>query len=226
MTFLASKVRFPRIGPITWSLIGLVAGTVVWQMVISKDIDALTMKDQQELARQAADWIRAEQSIQRPLASPLAPSEIELFAPFFPRDILLEARVHAVEEMPSPKFLGSLRHQGRQILDFRRALSLALDDTVLLRGVDVPPGSPSRRSVLFHELVHCVQYRALGVDAFVDHYLASLISNNYRYPDIVFEHQAFELQHRFNMQPNKPFSVAAEVEQMVADHQLLVGNSK
>ena len=174
------------------------------------------MEEQLELADQAADWLRAEREAQRPLASPLAPSELEIFGRYFPRPVLEDSRVLAVAEMPSPRFVEAIRYRGRKVFDFSQALGLALGDTILLRGANVPAGSPARRSVLFHELVHSVQYRALGVESFLENYLASLVAAEYRYPDIVFEHQAFELQQRFMMAPDEPFSVALEVERLIA----------
>ncbi len=191
-------------------------GAVTCSRLFPSDLAALTLEEQQELASQASAWIRSERDAQRPLAIPLVASELARFEPYFPREILEDVRVLGVDSMPSPRFLGAIRHRGRQILRFDQAIGLALGDTLLLRGAEIPAGSPARRGVLFHELVHAVQYNLLGIEPFVDHYLRSLVEVGYRYPQVVFEHQAFELQHRFITHPNEPFSVAAEVEEMVA----------
>lgn len=209
------RPKFPRPGLPAWFLVALIVGALAWHLVFSRNIEAFTTEELRELANQATDWIRAERQAQRPFASPLAPSELEIFGHYFPRPVLEDARVLGVAEMPSPRFVGAIRYRGRKIFDLSQALGLALGDTILLRGANVPAGSPARRSVLFHELVHSLQYRALGVESFIENYLASLVAAEYRYADIVFEHQAFELQHRFMVHPDQPFSVALEVERLV-----------
>ncbi len=185
---------------------------------------ALSPQEQHELVQQAHLWVQEERTEQRPHAEPLTDSEKQLYAPFFPPEVLEEARVRAVDSMPSPRFLSKIRHKGQRVFNFRRAVGLALDDTLLLRGADVPAGSPARRSVLFHELVHSVQYQALGVESFMQLYLASLVANDYSYPNVAFEHQAFELQHRFNVDPGTPFSVEDEVADMVQELQETLGS--
>ena len=177
-----------------------------------KDHQDWTAEEKAELVKSISDWVRAERDRQRPKALPLHPSELELFEPYFPKEVLETVRVRAVDEMPSPPIAEKIRHQGRKIFQLSRARGLALDDTVILHGASVPPGSPQRRSVLFHELVHVTQYRRLGVNAFMQQYFASLEATGYRYPDIIFEFQAFELQHRFVTSLGRAFSVEEELK--------------
>lgn len=193
--------------------LAMLVGGLLWR----SSSFALSLQEQQELARQAGAWVHAERTEQRPHAEPLTDSEKQIFAPFFPPEILRTARVRAVRTMPSPRFLGKVRHNGERVFDLRRARGLALDDTLLLKGAEISPGSPARRSVLFHELVHSVQYRALGVESFMQLYMASLVANDYSYPDVAFEYQAFDLQHRFNVDPDTPFSVQDEVDHMIQE---------
>lgn len=212
-------LSFLRIRRIRWvsGLSVLVLFTVYagWNLAKTKDHQDRTAEEKAQLVSAVSDWIRAERDRQRPRALPLDASELSIFEPYFPREVLEKVRVRAVDEMPSPRVVDEIRHQGRRVFDLSRARGMALDDTILLLGADGPPGSPSRRSVLFHELVHATQYHYLGVDSFMREYFASLEAGGYRYPDIVFEAQAFELQHRFVTSLGDPFSVDEEVRAQV-----------
>jgi hypothetical protein len=64
-------------------------------------------------------------------------------------------------------------------------------------------------SLLFHELVHVVQYRLLGVSAFANLYVRGFLRGGSDH-DIPLECCAFELEHRF-VTGNTAFSVEAEV---------------
>ena len=200
-----------------WILIlAVLAASVGWFGTQPKDHQEWTAQEKAQLVKSVSEWIRTERARHRPLALPLDPTEITVFEQYFPKEILESVRVRAVDKMPSPDFADAIRHRGHRIFDPSQARGLALDDTVLLLGRNLPPGSPARRSVLFHEIVHVAQYRYLRVDSFIQRYFASLEDVRYRYPDIVFESQAFELQHRFTTSLGRPFSVDDEVRAIVA----------
>jgi hypothetical protein len=60
--------------------------------------------------------------------------------------------------------------------------------------------------------VHVVQYRILGVAAFVRRYVLGWANNGRRYEAIPLERDAYELQARFESNPGRPFSVEREAE--------------
>jgi hypothetical protein len=69
---------------------------------------------------------------------------------------------------------------------------------------------PLTRSLLFHELVHCVQYTHLGLEGFAEHYVRGFLDGGL-HEEIPLEKQAYELEARFNADPDARFSVEADV---------------
>ena len=65
-------------------------------------------------------------------------------------------------------------------------------------------------STLFHELVHVVQYRVLGLKRFAELYVAGFLRGG-GYFGIPLEKQAYELGARFDEEAEKVFSVEEEV---------------
>lgn len=68
--------------------------------------------------------------------------------------------------------------------------------------------------MLFHELVHTVQYRLLGVPAFARRYVKGFLATK-RYRDIPLERCALHLQFQFETKA-EPFQVEAEVAHVAA----------
>jgi hypothetical protein len=67
-------------------------------------------------------------------------------------------------------------------------------------------------TLLFHELVHVVQYEKLGVLEFATKYVIGFLRSGGAYEAIPLEMNAYELDARFASAPTKAFSVEAEVE--------------
>jgi hypothetical protein len=68
--------------------------------------------------------------------------------------------------------------------------------------------------LLFHELVHVVQYAQLGSKEFSVRYVNGFIKSG-SYEGIPLEKQAHELDARFSADKNQPFSVAEEVRSWI-----------
>jgi hypothetical protein len=64
--------------------------------------------------------------------------------------------------------------------------------------------------LLFHELVHVVQYAQLGVKEFAARYVNGFIQSG-SYEEIPLEKNAYSLEERFSADTNQIFSVADEV---------------
>ena len=71
-------------------------------------------------------------------------------------------------------------------------------------------------STLFHELVHIVQYRVLGLKEFARLYVRGFLENG-GYEGIPLERQAYELGERFDTGPERIFSVEEDVIRRYAD---------
>ncbi len=68
--------------------------------------------------------------------------------------------------------------------------------------------------LLFHELVHVVQYDKLGLGEFSARYVRGFLSGG-RYEAIPLEMNAYQLDARFSAAPMNPFSVEAEVQEWI-----------
>lgn len=81
--------------------------------------------------------------------------------------------------------------------------------------VHVDPFTPA---LLFHELVHTVQHKHLGLDGFAEYYVRGFLSGG-SYEEIPLEKQAYELEGRFIRNPSSAFSVEQDVEDRIRKKQ-------
>jgi len=163
------------------------------------------------LIRKGADWVRAQRDLHRPTARALTAQEKGSFAGFFDTQTLDSARIKTVPVIQNPEFYNQLTTLGVRIpLDFTGMSGIAFEDTILLSTTQTSGHAPSA-SFLFHELVHVVQYETLGLHAFVQQYIQGWAQNGFQYAAIPLERDAYELQSRYESQPQQAFSVSAEV---------------
>ncbi len=159
-------------------------------------------------------WIRAERDRYHHLAEPLSEQERRALSPYFPQLMLGRARVLVVEGFDNPDFFSIFKESGEPYpVDLRRASAMALVDTILI--VRTASESSLRDRLLFHELVHVMQYEVLGLDEYMEGYVDSWARNGGSYRDIPHEEQAFELASRFSSR-GEPFSVETEVRSRFA----------
>jgi len=78
---------------------------------------------------------------------------------------------------------------------------------------------PLENALLFHELVHAVQYKHLGLMGFSERYVRGFLSGG-AYEEIPLEKQAYALEAQFAANPYRPFSVEQEVENRIRSDQL------
>jgi hypothetical protein len=76
------------------------------------------------------------------------------------------------------------------------------------------PGGTAPTPLLFHEMVHVVQYALVGIDEFVNRYVRGWLANNQDYFSIPIERQAREYEGRFVSNPTIGFSVEAHTRRM------------
>jgi hypothetical protein len=158
-------------------------------------------------------WVRSQRNRYRfcDQARSLTQIETAALSPFFASEILEQVRVAEVFGIPNPSFYSLLRRLGiKPPLDISHAGAITFDDTVVV----VRRGNEAIRSwypLLFHELVHVVQYASLGSHIFVDKYLRGLAAVDMDYYRNPFEREAYALQSRFETAPHIPFSVVDEL---------------
>jgi hypothetical protein len=166
------------------------------------------------LEGQAREWILAQRTEHRPRAEPILASACPFLEPFFGSDVLDRARCRAVPRIEDPPFLTEAVALGvPQTIDFTQMAGITFQDTILLSQAQ-PIANPI--GLLFHELVHVVQYDALGVGEFARQYVLGFAAGGFDYFAIPLERTAFECQARFEANHQAVFSVLEEVRRCLA----------
>jgi hypothetical protein len=166
--------------------------------------------------RELASWVAMYISEQRTSFQGKA-ATIELghkaaLEPFFPATLLDEVRI-VRGRADEPSFYRQLRSLGiTNAPPFSEMAGITFQDVVV-------HAEPLTRPLLFHELVHVVQYRHLGLPGFAEHYVRGFLSGG-SYEQIPLEKQAYELEARFASNPGKQFSVDADVQRRLKQRQL------
>ena len=161
-------------------------------------------------------WAREQRERHRPEAMALEPQERAVFEPFFEAELLDEVRFKSVPKVENPGFYSVLAAMGQPLpMDFTATHGITFGDTVLLSERYLRSGE-ARLSLLFHEMVHVVQYRLLGMEGFLRAYVTGWAENGFEYRAIPLERQAYDLQHRFEDNAAAAFSVRDEVTRRLA----------
>ena len=167
------------------------------------------------LEKQGSRWISNVRVAHRPLGRVLTPVEVQTVAPYFDESLLRTVRISRVPSISNPDFYSFLLEQSIAIpLDFTQMAAITFVDTILVSERQPLPAS-EEMPLLFHELVHVVQYGLLGLDEFVTRYVRGWASNGFQYSGIPLERWAYELDARFRTGA-PAFSVAAEVTRQLA----------
>lgn len=160
---------------------------------------------------QLATWIAAYIAEQRTAfhgnAHPIGSKQKEALQPFFPADVLDHVRV-VRGRAAEPSFYPQLRAMGiRNAPPFSDMAGITFQDVV----VHV---EPLTLSLLFHELVHAVQYKHLGLQGFAERYARGFLTGG-SYEEIPLEKQAYALEGRFSATPAAAFSVEDDVKNRI-----------
>lgn len=127
---------------------------------------------------------------------------------YFDEELLGRVRVAEVEFVRNPAVYAWMGRVGvRPPMELTTVLGMAFGDAVVvspaaLNGMDSV-------SLLFHEMVHVVQYEVLGVRGFVRDYVRGWLESGRDYFAIPMEVEAHELQRRFER--GERFRVEEEV---------------
>ena len=163
------------------------------------------------LIKQGEGWVREQRDLHRPDALALKPQASTAFEPFFGAEVIQDVRFKAVPVIENPGFYREMEATGQPIpIDFSDMHGITFGDTVLLSRRHIEADDPPM-SLLFHEMVHVVQYGLLGVGEFISRYVTGWAENGFEYMAIPLERDAYELEYRFKLSPQVPFSVREEV---------------
>jgi hypothetical protein len=164
---------------------------------------------------QLMDWVATYIADQRlrfsKRAQPIPPDHESMLRPFFPKDILSEVRV-AQGRASEPPFYSQLRALGiRNAPPFSDMAGITFQDVVVhVEALTTP--------LLFHELVHAVQYKHLGLSGFAERYVRGFLKGG-SYEEIPLEKQAYGLEDKFTRNPSTPFSVEEDVTAWIRRNQ-------
>jgi hypothetical protein len=156
-------------------------------------------------------WVESQITENRSTARDLTLAEKEEFALFFESNILDTARIKMVPVIDNPDFYSTLQEMNiPKLLDLRMVLGITFKDTIILSQRLLGPDS-APKELLFHELVHVVQYEVLGLRRFVEHYVQGWVKGGLDYYAIPLEIDAYDLEERYKKDPKAEFSVRQAV---------------
>lgn len=159
-----------------------------------------------------AEYIRTQREHYYARAASLSFSE--LWSRFF-RSVDLQ-RVRALQagaeqRVPNPPFYSELEKLGFTGLpNFTAMAAITFDDVVVFH-------DPLTPQLIFHEMVHVVQYRLLGIDEFAHFYVRGYLHSGYEGTPL--EVCAYQLDGRFLM-GSVGFDVESEVRSWIATGRL------
>ncbi len=155
------------------------------------------------LAAWVADYISEQRDIFLAKARPITLEHRKLLQPFFPVAILDNVQV-VRGRASEPSFYAQLRAMEiGNAPAFSQMAGITFQDVVV--HVD-----RLTEDLLFHELVHAVQYKHLGLHGFAERYVRGFLVGG-SYEEIPLEQQAYELEGRFSANPSATFSVEEDV---------------
>lgn len=160
-----------------------------------------------QVAGMVADYINGSRKKYGANAASLTPGQRAAMQPFFSAEILEQTKVLVLkgERIQDPGFYTMARMMGFKDLP-------SFSDVGAVTFVDVIVSHKDfTLDLLFHELVHVVQYAQLGVKEFGARYVSGFITGG-GYEGIPLEKNAFDLEQRFRANPTEAFSVAGEVK--------------
>lgn len=168
-----------------------------------------------QLSGMVEDFILGSRKKYGASAVPLTTEQRSSMLPFFPPEILDQTRLLWLRDqrVQDPPFYGMAR-----MLGFKNLPSFA--DTAAVTFVDVIVSQEEfTDELLFHELVHAVQYAQLGPKEFASRYINGFI-NGGGYDEIPAEKHAYQLEQRYRADKGQVFSVSDEVKQAIAENRL------
>lgn len=176
------------------------------------------LSDQQiaRVIQQVATYIEQQRQIYRGVASPLDGRQTTAMRPFFSASALHSTRaiVLSAQRASNPPFYVEFIKMGFEagsLPDFALMRAITFVDTVISH-------EPLTDTLLFHELVHVVQYEKLGVPEFATKYVTGFLQSGGLYEAIPLEMNAYELDARFASAPRKIFSVETEIEAWIREN--------
>jgi hypothetical protein len=144
-------------------------------------------------------------------AAPLTMEQRTRMQAFFPTDLLDSARLLLLRgsRIQDPPFYTMARIMGiKNLPSFSNTAAVTFIDVIVSH-------EEFSDALLFHELVHAVQYALLGTKEFAARYVTGFLETG-SYAENPLEKHAYELEQRFRTNPQEIFAVTEEVKLRLA----------
>lgn len=166
----------------------------------------LTEVEMQQAVKRVASYLWSQRELHSRIASPLTPVQRQPLQAFFQPGFLDRVRTLELRgrRLPPPPFYDDARALGFDNLPaITHMSSVTFVDTIVFHG-------QMQDRALFHGLVHAVQFDVLGLERYTDCFVRSFLRTQAHF-NVPLEKQAFDLESRFALDPQKPFSVEQQV---------------
>ena len=164
-----------------------------------------------QLVSMVEDYISSSRKKYAPQAVLLTEAQRSVMQPFFSAAVLDSARLCILRDtrVSNPPMYAMAKMMGiRNLPDFAAVAAITFVDVIVSH-------EEVTDSLLFHELVHVVQYSQMDMKEFAARFVNGFIQGG-SYEEIPLEKMAYALESRFS-QDNNPFPVDDEVRQWRAE---------
>lgn len=163
-------------------------------------IPLMTSTQIHDITTKVLAFIEEQRRIYAPTGRSLCEDDRILLSPHFPASVLDSTRFVRVRGLQNPEFYSDLERLGfTNLPQFRRMAAITFVDVVVAQEEFTP-------SLIFHELVHVIQYRQLGVARFAELYVRGFLETG-EYLSIPLERVAYHLEDMFRLRPDLPIEV-------------------
>jgi len=172
------------------------------------DLSKLSPAMISQIASMVEDYISSSRNKYVAQAGPLTESQRSAMQAYFPADALDSARLCVLRDtrVPNPSMYSMAKLMGfRNLPDFSDMAAITYVDVIVSH-------QEFTDALLFHELVHVVQYAQMGVKDFAARFMNGFIQGG-SYEEIPLEKNARLLEERFAQNGKQIFSVDDEVRQ-------------
>lgn len=161
-----------------------------------------------QLGNMVENYISSSREKYAPQAVPLTDAQRAAMSPFFSSGVLDAARLCVLSgtRVPNPSMYSMAKMMGiNNLPDFSDMAAITFVDVIVAH-------QDFTDALLFHELVHVVQYAQMDLKEFAARFVNGFIQGG-SYEEIPLENHAHALESRFSQNPSQPFSVDDEVRQ-------------
>jgi hypothetical protein len=159
-----------------------------------------------QLVTMVEDYINSSRKKYAPQSAPLTDTQRSSMQPFFSSAVLDSARLCVLlgTRVPNPSMYPMAKMMGiRNLPDFADMAAITFVDVIVSH-------QEFTDALLFHEVVHVVQYAQLGVKEFAARFVSGFVQGG-SFEEIPLEKFARTLETRFSESRSEPFSVDDEV---------------